>query len=788
MNDITVLAAGKLTDPILMDWAIDRHRDPRMRDPQRQRAMEEAWFDDLTLRRWLDSDDHETLARLFSLLPPERFSNLGQAIGERWAGWAGNLACHSAPVLARHAPGLAWRCFAEPERKRHPDPYVVLGILRALPLLPPEAGRALLGAIAAEAREARHAGVSRDLIQNGLISVGLKVDRPTAKDVIRDRLRDLTGDRAFDETLNRISLGLFGTSPYQRLASDIRTGVTRQRFQPLAALFREDAPLERLDEWSQGEVTLTDISGLVDAFLDAADRDVIAATVEALHGQGLAQRWARLADFLIGAVAAACERPELDTSAMGLSEAVGLLSADLSPVPHFEPLVARLDAFAPEEVSRLLLETLEREQATYGGVTLARSMGRLGWEIFVPALTSAMSDDSGDLLCEAARDALALIGGPARDHLIRGWDSLDGAQRIYGLSVLVGVGGEPVASFALDRYDELLSDDPESWCRLAGAAPDRRLFDRLEQELPRHQQRLDATFYQLAHLLDLDHPQLDAVGERVRTRRAEQHTRQAAFARGDWFADTLNLALRCPDCGDVNAYAIRRVAINPADSCGELLLAEEVACASCGRWSDLGFTAEAKLVLAAELLKLAADTDAGLAGQSKVLISPRVPFQGRARPVGEVVSHCRAAVAGDPAAVGDWVRLAYCYQQVLRRPRFAGQFSSRALSLDANAVEAVILKADTLTVEGKDAEAFELLDQSLASKDRWRFFLTDVAPPAPIAEQFANFYNHLLSQLGRPGRARLHPSFLGQSKKVGRNDPCPCGSGKKYKKCCLGRS
>ena len=25
-------------------------------------------------------------------------------------------------------------------------------------------------------------------------------------------------------------------------------------------------------------------------------------------------------------------------------------------------------------------------------------------------------------------------------------------------------------------------------------------------------------------------------------------------------------------------------------------------------------------------------------------------------------------------------------------------------------------------------------------------------------------------------------------KKIGRNDPCPCGSGKKYKKCCLGNS
>lgn len=26
------------------------------------------------------------------------------------------------------------------------------------------------------------------------------------------------------------------------------------------------------------------------------------------------------------------------------------------------------------------------------------------------------------------------------------------------------------------------------------------------------------------------------------------------------------------------------------------------------------------------------------------------------------------------------------------------------------------------------------------------------------------------------------------SKKIGRNEPCPCGSGKKYKKCCLSKT
>jgi uncharacterized protein YecA (UPF0149 family) len=29
-----------------------------------------------------------------------------------------------------------------------------------------------------------------------------------------------------------------------------------------------------------------------------------------------------------------------------------------------------------------------------------------------------------------------------------------------------------------------------------------------------------------------------------------------------------------------------------------------------------------------------------------------------------------------------------------------------------------------------------------------------------------------------------HVPFRRESPKIGRNDPCPCGSGKKYKKCC----
>ena len=34
------------------------------------------------------------------------------------------------------------------------------------------------------------------------------------------------------------------------------------------------------------------------------------------------------------------------------------------------------------------------------------------------------------------------------------------------------------------------------------------------------------------------------------------------------------------------------------------------------------------------------------------------------------------------------------------------------------------------------------------------------------------------------GDTKPEPKVIAESEKVGRNDPCPCGSGKKYKKCC----
>jgi uncharacterized protein YecA (UPF0149 family) len=48
-----------------------------------------------------------------------------------------------------------------------------------------------------------------------------------------------------------------------------------------------------------------------------------------------------------------------------------------------------------------------------------------------------------------------------------------------------------------------------------------------------------------------------------------------------------------------------------------------------------------------------------------------------------------------------------------------------------------------------------------------------------IAESAAAIYEYSRSVADGPPQP-----YRRQAAKVGRNDPCPCGSGKKYKKCC----
>jgi preprotein translocase subunit SecA len=86
-------------------------------------------------------------------------------------------------------------------------------------------------------------------------------------------------------------------------------------------------------------------------------------------------------------------------------------------------------------------------------------------------------------------------------------------------------------------------------------------------------------------------------------------------------------------------------------------------------------------------------------------------------------------------------------------------------------------------IEGEAVEAIFKLQPASSSQDRLRGVFSSVHKELSHPES-AKFQSPQEEASSLPVRETAHKPVQSHQPKVGRNDPCPCGSGKKYKKCC----
>lgn len=83
----------------------------------------------------------------------------------------------------------------------------------------------------------------------------------------------------------------------------------------------------------------------------------------------------------------------------------------------------------------------------------------------------------------------------------------------------------------------------------------------------------------------------------------------------------------------------------------------------------------------------------------------------------------------------------------------------------------------------------EVLDLIMNLSNNTRLWANNGFTPNELFEKHEKLPLRKLPQSEEASSAKSKLSVIpgGAVKKVGRNEPCPCGSGKKYKKCCLGQ-
>jgi hypothetical protein len=787
MLDLIECGRNKLDDPVLMTWALRRYEHAQARCRDLSRSMEEAWFDDLTLRRWIDANDRGILTELFRVLPVRRFSNLKPAIVKRWEAWSGPLAYHSKTVLLESPMEEVLPLFARHIQGNLLDAHKTLAVIDSVIGFPESIGRQLRNDVTVRVSELKDRSVTKQMLLQALLRPTAALDLGALVPLTDMCARAVRGGQDdVDRLLKAICFALFGNAALLDYAKYLIESANAQPFRLLQPLFTDGAPLEECDRilantdpWP-GAKELLEKHGSVSAATEIALP--IIKIIQSIDGA----EDDNMACFAVAASLSAFERDEIDADRFSMEDALTVLTLDLPDNRHLRGLKHRLGAFAPKDVARAVSERMPTVRDAWGGIHLASLAGELRLVDAIPILIDSLGRERGDFLCEAAQKSLVRIGEPAQLALIAQWDEFDTSQKIYGRGALEQIGGQHAREFAIERFRELFHDDIGSWCALAEAAPDERSIALLEPELRRKQTEIDESFYCLCVLTGREPVNLKDIRKRLMEHRQRILKRQSDFAAGNFrrLSDTVTLALKCERCGDVNRYEVKDIVAGRTEPA--FFVCDEFPCASCGEWPNFEFTTEAYMAMMAAMITLAADKEAAKDERKGPLRLVAVNYRWERRPAPEVMAELKTAVAENPENIVNQLRLGR-FQYVFNRRRQAAKCYSRALEIDPDSMEAGLGMAHVIADNGDQKCAYDMLSAMLERKGKWRFFRVDELGPQGLAEDFARLYNELQSALRLRGRPLLHTSFLQSNAKVGRNVPCPCGSGKKYKKCCGGR-
>jgi hypothetical protein len=786
MRQLIECGKNKLDDPILMTWALRRYQHAQLRGTDLCRSMEEAWFHDLALRRWIDSSDHTLLEELFRILPSQLFLNVRARIVDRWITWSGGLGAEATnvlvkcrleevlPLLARHIEGNLL------------DFQKTVAVIGAIADLPPANALLLLNDVTDRVSELQNETFIRRGLLYALLRPTAALSRGNLVRLIDTCARAMRGDKVEgNRLLQAVFSALFGNCALLEKAKDLMDGRHAQPFRSLQPLFRSGTPLEECDRILGERDPWLDAKYFLDKHRAAAVATEAALAIIAVMESLDVSEHGYMACFAIAAVLQAFELDGIGASGLSMDEALAVLALDLSDNRHSLQLTQRLSAFTPHDIARAVSERMPAVKDEWGGVHLVAMAGELGLVPTIPILIDSLGSERGDFLCEAAQKSLVQIGEPAELALIAQWNAFDSSQKIYGRGALEQIGGEPTRRFAIEHFQALFRDDHEGWCALAEAAPHEEAINLVEPEVRRKQLVIDRCFYRLCVLTGRKTDNLKDIRERVTDHRQRVLERQSDFAASNFRGpgDTIALTLKCERCGDVNRYEVKSVVTGKSKTGSPYFVGDDLRCVSCDESADFEFAAEAQMQMIAALIAFAADRGPAKSERKGPLQHINVNYRWETRPAPEVMAELKAAASEHPRNIVNHLRLAR-FQYVLGRRGRAAECYGRALELQQDSLEAGLGIAHVMADTGERRGAFDRLSEMLERKSKWCFFRTDELSPQVLTEDFVQLFNKLHSELGVRNRPLLHTSSMQSSAKVGRNDTCPCGSGKKYKKCC----
>ncbi len=414
------------------------------------------------------------------------------------------------------------------------------------------------------------------------------------------------------------------------------------------------------------------------------------------------------------------------------------------------------------------------------------------------ALARLLGDLEDADLAEAAADALAEIGEAAVEPVVERLGSSEDSVLLEDcLEVCAFLPSRRVVEAICRRFEELFIHAPEPLLSAVDVLGAREFIEPLGRELREGEVAAERAFDFLCQIHEVFDPRLGDIRKRL----AERADREMKAARDSGQAPdaSLELALQCNGCRRTYTYIIREVCVDPEAQEAEgfqPFIMDTIRCKGCGRENDYILPQRTQLLLMSEMALLTERSE-----REGIEVFQESPFRfirmglsaGRRLHPRDARQDYEARLARRP----DDPDLLIGYANVLRLLKDVEKAEAalrHALDLDPAAADAYVTLGQLAEERGDLGAAEEMYRQVVALGRNARFYRVKARGEflGWVEEALVRVQGARAAYPPEPVSAQARLKALAAqdrgAAKVGRNAPGPCGSGKKYKKCCLSKA
>jgi len=422
---------------------------------------------------------------------------------------------------------------------------------------------------------------------------------------------------------------------------------------------------------------------------------------------------------------------------------------------------------------------------------IIRFTGRFIDEELAGELLAVDFEDSG--FNDDVAEVVGKLGPLSIPLLCSFFERNDQARIPLALRILENLPTEETVDLILTHWPLLWGEYKEWLLDAVEDIGDQRFISALKVEM-REGERTESEIFRLLCLINgVADPELKRIDRELEIWKKREKRLQGAMERGDMdtlLREPLEISLQCRSCRTIHHYTVDKVFV--AIGAKDTVIEDKIVCKKCGAFDHYEIAREGMVGVTARLALLTLDPDSAKMDHDEITVIPvrSVSAFGKEMALQELLDKYEKKLGKKPENPELLIGFANALRQIKRREDSI-PFYERAIKNDPLSVEGYVSLAEYAFDKNDLETAFSRYNKAVEPMDKGHYYRvrTDLDQ---FREAVLDKLMVVEERLGRslpdsvtlrPGREA--PVVVLIRQEIGRNHPCPCGSGKKYKKCCL---